>query len=368
MNNIDLLTDEMEYLNRQIENLPYNKEREEKIRYAIKRADEAHLHEWRFNFRYELCRWMFRCGDEGQILPLLSELVSIFEEHPYNNLVDCYLYTLYRSLYQWDCFSQLALEERKKVADYFYKACKRYNANLGAYYEREFWQFLKEGKMELAEKNYKRMKSIDKRKSEFFNSCPACVQYRRVEYAIEKKDWKMAIKEAKPMISGQVTCEQHPKLTISDLMIFALDLADWKEAGHYAKLLERAKSPDYDDHDWTLMRYYAFTELEKGKNIFCKELPYILDLHVQEDKERFFLDSYVFWTQYAKKYDTVTLILPKNFALYQENRQYQTKVLADWFYEQALTIAKQFDARNGYPYYQNKIEDTIAGMKKLEKE
>uniref|UniRef100_UPI004055AAD9 hypothetical protein n=1 Tax=Agathobacter sp. TaxID=2021311 RepID=UPI004055AAD9 len=363
----DIGIQELEYLRRQYKKLPYGKEREEAIRHAIKRADEFGNQEWRLCTRDDLiclfCLW----GDNGEMLPILSEFVSIFEEQPMEKYVVAYLDSLYRALHQWIYFPYLPLKERKKMAQHFLQACKHYHANLYEYYTGERAQCLREGKMEEAEKYHKKsLTELQKNSPRKVVSCKACKQASKVYYAIDKKDWETAIKEAQPIFDGTVTCKQHPRETARALLKFTLDSGDCEKSDVYAELFELFPKPDWEDHSWTLMRYYAFTQPEEGLEIFCEVLPYILGVRDQIEQKGFYEDAYIFWVQYARRYENISLTLPKAFPLYREDGMYRSSEIADWLYEKTMSIIKKFDERNGYPYYQNSFHDMIEGMKKME--
>ena len=54
--------------------------------------------------------------------------------------------------------------------------------------------------------------------------------------------------------------------------------------------------------------------------------------------------------------ETVKLELPREFALWQEDGEYRSQELADWFYAQASETAQRFDRRNGSDWFCRDLE------------
>ena len=52
---------------------------------------------------------------------------------------------------------------------------------------------------------------------------------------------------------------------------------------------------------------------------------------------------------------TVRLIMPLEFECKNSNDEYASVDLADWFCQQAVELAEQFDARNGNDFYSQLI-------------
>ena len=77
------------------------------------------------------------------------------------------------------------------------------------------------------------------------------------------------------------------------------------------------------------------------------------------------MEAWLFFSQAAHTYETVSLAMPKTFPLYREDGQYNTAELAQWFHEGALEIARKFDERNQSSYYQNKMQRAWDGMQKM---
>ena len=352
---------------RAFEKMPHGKERIAAIEEAVKRADEIGNLSWRLANRYNLIYEMAFHGDEGQILPVIAEYASLYEENPMPRYKRGYLYVLYLSLNQWECLPQLPLDERAKAEERFLNALMRYGGNQTEYHEKLYYRCKKEGKAEEAEHHYQEGLALAEKEPSMVSGCKACFQSLfYVDHAIWKKDWEEALKQAAPILDGTLKCEQHPRETYSDLLEFALDRGDRKQADRFAALLRSRLEQEGEEDFSDLMRYLAFSAPEEGLDILARSLPDMLKAWDQSERFDFFVNAEILCTQAARKFGRISLRLPDTFPLYREDDQYDLSALAEWFHCQAAEIAMRFDRRNGYPYYQKIIDDNLEGMRRME--
>ena len=105
--------------------LPHGSERAEAIRSAIAQADLQQDHDWRFHMRDDLMMELAFHGDSGTILPIISEMIAIYENYPIKDSALDYVYALYICTEQWDCLPQLPLCQLDIMMERFKKAVEQ---------------------------------------------------------------------------------------------------------------------------------------------------------------------------------------------------------------------------------------------------
>lgn len=349
-----------------IYNMSHGPLRVEALRAAIQQADEEQDHYCQLDFRDELITELNFHGDVGKLMPLLAEFVTMYEEHPEPQLQNFYLFQLYTTVRQWNALPQLPLADRAKALEYFRSACLKHGESLQNYHELEMEQAFWEGRFDDAKEHFQ---AYMNEPINDFTPCKACFVSTQVEYFQDVDDWEETLRRAEPILNGRLACQQEPRRTFANLLSMALARGDWDSCEYFGRKLRGQLSRDEGQLTYwmTWMQWQAFQPKSTGLRTLEWALPYICKQWDQCCRLECFDAARILCTQLARQEKVIFLRAPeKNFPPYREDGQYDPQVLADWFYQQALDISKKFDARNGYPYFQNILQENTEGMQKLQ--
>ena len=168
---------------------------------------------------------------------------------------------------------------------------------------------------------------------------------------------------AKPMEQGRMRfCPDTPHLYWPAYLEYALDHGDMKEAEKRANALYRKADRDKSDLSYTgaVLRCWAYTDPERALELFAKRLEWSIGMWDQKKVYDFDKGACVLFRQLSKHQQAVHLDLPHTFPLWREDGVYSTKELASWFREQAETISRRFDERNGSRCFGHDLAVTLA--------
>lgn len=343
--------------------LPHGKERADAIRSAITQADLQQDHFWRFHMRDDLMIELAFHGDEGSILPIITELTAIYEEHPIEDAEEDYVYALYLCINQWACHPQLPLSQLDAMMERYKKAVYQYSLGDKSYYERCWETAVMQEKWELAEISYQKMLHP---KFPDTSDCAACTCYSKVDYFLRTKQKTKALEAAKPVLDGSITCEQEPNRMLSHFLEFALDYETNEEATRWANLLRLHLAQN--EYDNAMLRWLAYNDMPKA---LCMLESGITEVWGEWDQDSVFqlcTSAWVVCLQYSKQSaEPAALTLPQTFPLWQENELYEMDTLATFFHAQAQKIAQAFDTRNDSHNYRTQL-DNADHLGKIENE
>ncbi len=331
--------------------LPHGSERAERIHDAITQADLQQNHFWRFHLRYDLMLEQAFHGDEGKILPIITELTAIYEEHSIADAESDYVYALYLCINQWDCLPQLSLGQLNDMMERYQKAVYQYRLGDKSYYERCCEIAIRQEKWELAEQAYQKMLHA---KFPDTSDCAACTCYSQVDYFLQTQQKEKAWQTAQPVLNGMVTCEQEPERILSSFLQFALDYETHEQATYWADLLRPQLAKNEYNPD--MLRWLAYHDTDKALRMLESGVAEVWGEWDQKGVFELCTAAWVVCLQYNKQSpEQVVLTLPKIFPLWQENSLYAMDTLGTFFYTHAQKIARAFDTRNNSHYYQNKL-------------
>ena len=292
-------------------------------------------------------------GDEGTILPIITELTTIYEEHPIEDAATDYVYAIYLCINQWVCHPQLPLSQLDGMMERYKKAVYEYHLGDKSYYERCWEIAVRQEKWELAEEAYQKFLHP---KFPDTSDCAACTCYSKVDYFLETKQKAKALQAAPPVLDGTITCEQEPSRMLFDFLQFALDYETNEEATHWANLLRPQLAKN--EYDAAMLRWLAYNDIPKALRMLESG---IAEIWGQWDQNAVFHLCTAAWMvclHYSKQSaEPAALTLPKTFPLWQENSLYAMDTLGIFFQQQAQKIAQAFDTRNGSHYYQTKLDN-----------
>lgn len=348
--------------------MPHGSARVQAIQQAVKKADDQKDHEWQIIHRFELADELHFYGDCAKTLPIIARATELFEKEPLESHIYDYLFAFYEALSVWDEVPQLSLEQREEVAEKFFYALKRYGYSTSLYHEKQYTQMKREGRFEEAEREYALRFAEEPGVRRTLTRCKACEQSMRILHAMNNKNWQEAIELAKPFFNGTLSCSTQPWCALQLLLEFA-----WYEGNREyvqflsERLLQRLQW-DPAGEESEVLSCYILSDVNGGLRAFERTLPKMLQRWSQQERQDYFQSAWLLLSHAARTYKTLSLSLPKTFALYKESGEYDTAELAHWFHTAALDIAKKFDDRNGYPDQQNVIEKAGRGLLKMTQE
>lgn len=354
--------------------LPHGAERIRAKQEALKRSDELGNLEWRLINRHNLALEEFFHGDKAKVLPLIAEYTNIFEKNfvnrgisPPSGRIEGYLRMLDMALEVFETLPQLSLEQWRKMEEKYWNAMRRYHYGKADYFEKKFNQLLCEGNRQEAQEFYQMWEEELLTNDEQVIDCEGCIQYFRVRHALVQNDWDDAIEKAQPLLDGSAECSQQPWRTLHLLMTESRNRGDSSGVKEYGKKLRLRFDWDENADEMELLAYDALFDLSHGLKAIESSFERVLEKWDHLQRWRNFLESSLLFEQAAREHETFSLALPEKIGCYREDGRYHAAELSDWFYDEALKIARKFDERNGFPYYQNAMEKARAGMKQMTK-
>ncbi|MCI8423333.1 MAG: hypothetical protein HFF50_07375 [Lawsonibacter sp.] len=356
--------DELELLFHRYADLPKGSwERLEAMREAVRLADQRRARSWQLANRYNLAYELAMYNDLGQVLPLVSEYAALYEETPFAQYRQCYLYLLYLALTQWECLPQLPLDQRDRMAEQFRSALLKYRLSLRDYHERLCFQYVREGRLGEAQAHFE---AAAKLPNATIHDCSACLQHSLVYYAYLTDDWPEAIRQARPILDGTLTCDLHPRNTLFCMLEMALDRGHWGQSRRFARELEVCLGQGETDFVCPLIRWYAFSSPASALGLLERRLDKVWAQWDQAQRFYLFRAAWIYCVQADKRGGFLTLRLPEDFPLYRSDGRYAPGELAMGFYGMALDIGLKFDTRNGSPWHQTLLQRAREGMERME--
>lgn len=356
---------EHERLKDQYKAMPHGSARVQAIQKAVKKADDQKDHAWQIIHRFELADELHFYGDCAKTLPIIARATELFEQEPLESYVYDYLFAFYEALDVWNEVPQLSLEQREQVAEKFFYALKRYGYSTSLYHERQYMQRRREGRFEEAEREYELRFTQEPGVHKTLTQCKACEQGMRILHALNSQNWQEAMELAKPILDGTLSCRTEPWCALNLLFEFAWSQGNRADVQFFGERLLQRLAWDPYAQESDVLCCYILSHIKEGLKALERTLPEIPQKWSQQERQDYFQSVWLLLTRAAQTDETLSLSLPKEFALYREDGRYNAAELARWFYEQALDIAKKFDQRNGYPYYQNQMEKAGQGLRAM---
>lgn len=353
------------------EGLEHGKARMSGIREAIRQADANHDVPFQIYFRYELCHESEFYGDELDTLVTFPEMLAIIDQHPdapatrYNSgrrdSLDCVLWN-----YKWllgDCkfYYQISMEDCEHFFEDYKKRCLAYGYNLRPYYDLKYGFYASMDHPE-TDKYFHLFEATPRDENA---NCKACEQNTIVDYYLEKGDLKKAELLAKDLESRKLRCGGGMGSWLrlkKNYMLYYLNKKEFEKAAEYVKLLRRYgnKETEYDVRIEE-MYCYAYLDLAKALRIYKKN--WKTWLKEREPQELFDNDVAVCVLfkklMESRKKQTIKIAYDSSFPLYQESDSYETRELYEFYYRQAVELAKKFDNRNGTDAFMKNLQTKL---------
>lgn len=241
---------------------------------------------------------------------------------------------------------QIPMKQWETMMAEFYHWVKYYHIGLRTYW----WQMARFWRYVDRKKAYEYFQKFWKTGRDGLSDCRTCERSYAVQMELLMGNRAAADEYAKPMEQGRMRfCPDTPHLYWLAYLEDALDRGDLREAEKRANALYRKGNRDKSDLSYigAVLRCWAYTDPERALEVFAKRLEWSIGLWDQKKVYDFDKGACVLFQRLSKHQQTVHLELPQAFPLWREDGAYSTKELANWFREQAETISRRFDERNG---------------------
>lgn len=255
-----------------------------------------------------------------------------------------------------DQISQMQEDMAKRLAAYG-------DSERTAHYYRS-WNLMRMGDYDEALRFQERYTAMPRAEQ---SDCNACERDRQIELLARMHRDEEAVKFAKPVISGQMTCGEVPHFTNGHIVKSLVRLGNEKQATERAsrgyKLVSRERKYLGTIGDLLLVvvrnRNYA-----SGMRWFNKHLPWVVDCAAGELKFRFLSAATLLLEALAADKKKLKIRIPQQLACHRDDDSYNMAELASWFDSETRQYADRFNKRNGNDRYDQLIADNraIAGI------
>mgnify|MGYP000756139527 FL=1 len=342
-----------EELEAAIKRLPQGKPQMDAYWNAIRQADEAGDPYWRMMFRCRYCYEATFRDDPPKAIPVAAEFCALFEENSEafierspDGASEMHLMIMQMGIDPIVFLPQIPMKQWETMMAEFYRWVKYYHIGLRTYW----WQMARFWRYVDRKKAYEYFQKFWKTGRDGLSDCRTCERSYAVQMELLMGNRAAADEYAKPMEQGRMRfCPDTPHLYWLAYLEDALDRGDLREAEKRANALYRKGNRDKSDLSYigAVLRCWAYTDPERALEVFAKRLEWSIGLWDQKKVYDFDKGACVLFQRLAKHQQMVHLELPQAFPLWREDGAYSTKELANWFREQAETISRRFDERNG---------------------
>lgn len=350
---------------RTIGETPHGTERLNAIAEAIREADEAGAHGWRFHFRFQNIQESIFYDDAFKAILCFPELLKIYDEHPEledefaDDMLLAFKWVIENA---WD-FHQVSREQIMRNFEEYKRRCEYYGVSLRVYHMKKC-NFLRQVDTDACKREYEAFKAC---KRDGYSDCEACETNFAMQIALELGEEEEALRTAKPILEGKLRCGEIPHYTYCHLTEHYLFAGNTEEASYYGELCERCTrgDPEYLDATGVLLALYSATDPSHGWNVFKQCLPdYVrcknplMRLRFADGAFRLLqtlcelnLNEGAAGTSEAPVLRLLPLEMGKDGV--------QLTAVRDYFYQQSREAAKRLDRRNGSSYYTEKLSRTV---------
>lgn len=345
-------------LSSQYQRLPYGAARAAANRAAVAEADQAGIPYYRIAMRKDLA-WALAMGDDpATALPVCAEFFALLEEYPgafpssSNNDV---IGVANVATYVANSLPQIPLEQWRALLDQFREKVQLYG--LGE----QIWQmqacsfYMETGDRVRAREHYEAFRASPR---DSCSGCEACEISNAAEFLLWSGCRDQAEELIRPVLEGNLVCEDQPQSILSTLIDDDLNRGDLQAAAEKAQRLVRIACRDRSDlaHIGAVLRCRAYIEPDLSVGLLEKGIRWSIGMWDQRLLFQFYLGVWIFFSKLEEKKAVVSLLLPKQFPLYREDGCYLCRELAAWFQRQAIDIGRRFDDRNGSDGFARKLE------------
>ena len=351
--------------------MEHGKAKIDAMRRAIQEADANEDRPYQFFFRIDLCRESTFYGDELDLLVIFPELLALADRYPntpstqfdsgFNDAVDHILWVYKWVLSACECYYQIPMDDCMKFFEDFKRRSIAYGYNLRPYYymKYNFYQLIDRDKAEEA------FREFEKIPRDSNSDCRACERNSAVEFYLDRGYLLRAAQLSKEIENRTLRCGDDNTAWLrlkKHYLSHYMDEGNLEEALKYCRIFERYRSELEEYQTWgKFICCYAHADLGKALKLYKDHWK-----QMQENRR----PTDVFWTglylsiffeklSENRKGNTVKLSLDSSFPLFREDGQYKINDLYNFYYQNAETMAKKLDARNGVDFYQGRLKEGV---------
>ena len=329
------------------QNLEHGTPRLRAIRKAIQAADEAHNDEWSFRFRERCLNESTFESDDVDAMILFPEMVAIYDRDEELQADDEYFYGLMWSyklvIENAQNFYHVPLTQIEAFLEDFRKRLEKAGRSLRTYYYMREKISEQTGNLLPAEE-YGKYRSFP---ADDLKDCMACETSHDVRMALLHDEPERAHEIGKPVFSGEQHCGEVPETTYAAWIEYDIRKGDFGDARKLAKRLYPMirNRMDMLRETGTLLHLYGIIDRQTGVTVFRHALRDYLSCRNHWMRLHFAMGAYRLFSHMQA--ESVGMILPQEFPLWNEGHHYDTAQLRDYFCEEAEKLAGKLDARNG---------------------
>lgn len=181
--------------------------------------------------------------------------------------------------------------------------------------------------------------------------CRACELDDELDHHIDRGEYELALRKARPLLEGRAGCAEVPHLTLGSVLYPLFKLGQLEQArdchlrGYGLVQRNREFLATVGEH----LEFLTLTaNVERGLKLFERHVGWALEHASHRDRFTFHSAALALLERaLAEGRERVVLSLPRAFAMYSPEGTYETRTLRGWLASHAEGIAAKFDARNG---------------------
>lgn len=194
--------------------------------------------------------------------------------------------------------------------------------------------------------------------------CHACEVDAEVSALVGAGEYAAAIKMARPIMSGRISCHTVPQRTYADIIIAELSRDRLDKAGEAFETgyPQVAGNPDFlSTVGWHLCYLTRVLDVPRGLRLIERHLPWASQTNNPSERMGFYSRTATFFERLAQDRPKPRKVrIPRGLAIHNDDDRYAPAELATWFQGEAGKIAARFDARNGNQFTSWDLNDTRA--------
>ncbi len=194
--------------------------------------------------------------------------------------------------------------------------------------------------------------------------CRACELDAEVSSLVGSGEYAVAIKAAKPIMSGRIGCHTVPQRTFADIIIaeLSLDRLDKAREAFETGYPQVAGNPDFlSTVGWHLCYLTRALDVPRGLRLIERHLPWACQTNNPSERMGFYSRVGTFFERLAGERPKPRKVrIPNTLSIHNNEDRYAPADLAAWFHAEAGKIAARFDARNGNNFTSWDLADTKA--------
>jgi tetratricopeptide (TPR) repeat protein len=199
-----------------------------------------------------------------------------------------------------------------------------------------------------------------KTKRDGMSDCTACEANFHAEYFINFGKYERALKVAKPVLDGRMSCAEVPHFTFASVLEPLLSLQRYDEAVDY---YQRGYKLVKNNQDFLAavaehMAFLAYSHnLGTALSLLERHLPWALATADMDRRFEFYVSSLPLLERLKERGDTVVKVrVPKDFVVQGSEEGLELAKLESFIKTELADLAKQFDTRNKTDAFSKRLE------------